>query len=381
MPRDPQRPLSRYGFALLITILAIIVRVPLSPLLGNDVPFILFFPTVTLCAWYGGFGPGLLATVLSALAALFLYIEPSYSLALNGPREILRLALFLSGSTFISWICGSLRAANQEARVLIELREQAIASEQSAAELFATTLKSIGEAVITTDERGAVTFLNAVAQNLTGWQESEAQGKPLAEVFKIINEQSRAEVESPVSKVLREGNIVGLANHTLLISRDGREIPIDDSGAPIREGKGRIVGVVLVFRDITEQRHAETEKARLAAEVEFHRTHLQAMVAGVPGVVWEAWGEPKAADQQIDFVSDYVETMLGYSIEEWLSQLNFWRTIVHQDDKERAGQEAAAIFAGGKGGVSRFRWLTKDGRTISVESQSVVICDQEGQPI
>ncbi len=120
--------------------------------------------------------------------------------------------------------------------------------------LFRTTLYSIGDAVITTDEKGCVRNINQIAEKLTGWKESEAQGLHLEKVFNIVNEFSMKEVENPVQRVLREGVVVGLANHTLLISRDGRNIPISDSGAPIRDEAGKIVGVVLVFRDQTEER-------------------------------------------------------------------------------------------------------------------------------
>jgi len=126
-------------------------------------------------------------------------------------------------------------------------------------ELYATTLASIGDAVITTDEKGAITFLNPVALALTGWSSDEAVGKNLSQIFRIISESTREPVENPVDKVLRLGTIVGLANHTLLIRKDGSEIPIDDSGAPIRHGDGSIRGVVLVFRDFSE--HKKTEAA------------------------------------------------------------------------------------------------------------------------
>jgi PAS domain S-box-containing protein len=119
-----------------------------------------------------------------------------------------------------------------------------------------TTLRSIGDAVIATDATGAVTLMNPVAERLTGWSEAEARGKPLATIFRIINEHSRKPVESPVDKVLALGVVVGLANHTVLIARDGREIPIDDSGAPISAGDG-VQGVVLVFRDVTEKKRSE----------------------------------------------------------------------------------------------------------------------------
>ncbi|MBI5667666.1 MAG: PAS domain-containing protein [Chloroflexi bacterium] len=125
------------------------------------------------------------------------------------------------------------------------------------------TLTSIGDAVITTDERGHVALMNAVAEQLTGWTQAEAAGRPLVEVFHILNEYTRQPVESPVDKVMREGTVVGLANHTILIAKDGREVPIDDSGAPIRDSRGQIAGVVLVFRDITERRAVEQETERL----------------------------------------------------------------------------------------------------------------------
>src|ERR1051325_23801 len=119
------------------------------------------------------------------------------------------------------------------------------------------TLSSIGDAVITTDAEGGVTFLNPVAQSLTGWTQEDASGIPLDTVFKIINENTRHAVENPATRALREGLIVGLANHTLLIAKDGTERAIDDSAAPIRNELGEIAGVVLVFRDVTQRRQAE----------------------------------------------------------------------------------------------------------------------------
>ena len=137
---------------------------------------------------------------------------------------------------------------------------------------------------------------------------------------------------------------------------------------------------LLVAAVTTERQKAETEKWKLGSELAHHRRRVEDIVEHVPGVVWEAWGKPDAANQRIDFVSNHVETMLGYSKEEWLSTPNFWLSIVHPDDKERAGAEAAAIFASGKGGTSRFRWLHKEGRVIWVESQSIVVCD-DGRPV
>ena len=124
-------------------------------------------------------------------------------------------------------------------------------------EWLRVTLSSIGDAVITTDTKRSITYLNPVAVSLTGWTQEEAAGKPLELVFKIINEETRQTVENPATRALREGLVVGLANHTLLISKDGSERAIDDSAAPIRNAKGEVAGVVLVFRDVTDRREAE----------------------------------------------------------------------------------------------------------------------------
>ncbi|HEY7189051.1 MAG TPA: CHASE3 domain-containing protein, partial [Vicinamibacterales bacterium] len=144
------------------------------------------------------------------------------------------------------------------------------------AENLKVTLASIGDAVMTTDAEARVTRVNVAAQSLTGWSETEAIGKPFSEVFVIVSEESREASLDPVTCVLREGHIVGLANHTLLVTKDGREIPIDDSAAPIRTQSGELAGAVVVFRDITERRGVEREREALlerarAAQAEIER--------------------------------------------------------------------------------------------------------------
>ena len=124
------------------------------------------------------------------------------------------------------------------------------------------TFYSIGDGVISTDAAGRVTRINPVAEQLTGWSEAEALGKLSEQVFRIVNEETRIEVESPVARVMRDGMVVNLANHTLLLARDGTECPIADSGAPIRDEKGQVTGAVLVFRDQTDDCRAEERCAR-----------------------------------------------------------------------------------------------------------------------
>src|SRR5499433_2610627 len=154
------------------------------------------------------------------------------------------------------------------------MRQRAADVVHAERERLRTTLTSIGDAVVVTVAHGQVTLMNPVAQRLTGWGD-DAVDHPLEEVFRIVNESTRAAVESPVARVIREGTVVGLANHTVLIARDGSELPIDDSGAPIRDGRGRIVGVVLVFRDVTERRRSE----RTMQEADRRKDEFLAMLA------------------------------------------------------------------------------------------------------
>ncbi len=134
--------------------------------------------------------------------------------------------------------------------------------------LFSVTLASIGDGVIVTDPRGHVSFLNPEAEKLTGWNKTEALGQPLSDIFRIFNERTRQPAENPVHKVLETGRTVALANHTVLVTRTGGETPIDDSAAPIRNPDGSVSGVVLIFRDVAEQRRAMRAQAHLAAIVE-----------------------------------------------------------------------------------------------------------------
>ncbi len=149
----------------------------------------------------------------------------------------------------------------QFATVFSDITDRKLKEEQlrTSEEYLSVTLNSIGDAVITTDTLGRVVQMNPIAEALTGWKLSDAKGQDIESVFNIVNEKTREKIENPVSKVIREGGIVGLANHTVLIEKNGTEYFIDDSGAPIHDKNGELIGVVLIFRDITEQKQAERE--------------------------------------------------------------------------------------------------------------------------
>ena len=150
-----------------------------------------------------------------------------------------------------------LHLANQQLLKEIAERKQAEEALRASEERWAITLQSIGDAVISTDTAGKIVFMNDVAQKLTGWPLAEAEEKDLDTVFHIVQETTRTRQENPVAKVIRQGQVVGLADSTILIRRDGAELLIEDSGAPIRNREGRIQGVVLVFHDVSERRKME----------------------------------------------------------------------------------------------------------------------------
>ena len=133
---------------------------------------------------------------------------------------------------------------------------------------YQVTLSAIGDAVLTTDHDGRLTYLNPVAESLTGWTMDEARGRPLEEVLHLVNEETRHLVEQPVRMVLEKGFVRGLANHTILVARDGTETPIDDSAAPVRDHAGNLIGVVMVFRDISDRKEAERVVAAARAFAE-----------------------------------------------------------------------------------------------------------------
>ena len=357
-----------YGRALVFVAAATALKSLLYVVIGLDrtrIPFALFYLTALLSTLYGSFAAGLFAVLLSALVTAYFFMPPLYSFDI-GVDGWLQVSVFVAVSLLLCYFTERSKRAETRAH--------------ERGKWLSTTLRSIGDAVIATDTRGCISFINPVAQKLTGWSDREAKGRALGEVFRIVNEATGEKIEDPVAVVLARGVVVGLANHTVLIARDGRRLPIEDSAAPIVNDAGATVGVVLVFHDVTGTRAADQERTTLAAQVEGERERLRNLVANVPGIVWEAWGEPDATSQRIDFVSDYVETMLGYSVEEWLSTPNFWLTIVHGEDREQAAREAHAIFESGRGGTSQFRWVTRQGQVVYVEAQSTVILDEAGRP-
>ncbi|WP_439628310.1 PAS domain S-box protein [Gemmata sp.] len=285
-----------YAAAAVAVVAATLVRLALDPALGDNYPFATYFGAVAVMAWYGQTRPAAVALAASGFVALYLFVPPHHTLALTGPGVLVGMVLFLAVGGVIVAMGHAVRVArSRTARLLAEAvvrrdeLQRAAEDRGEQAERLRTTLASIGDAVISTDRGGNVTYLNAVAESLTGWTNDDAAGVPLVQVFHIVNESTRRPVENPAARALKEGVIVGLANHTVLIARDGTERPIDDSAAPIRCKAGEIVGCVLVFRDISERKREEVAQAE--------RTRLVGLRADVSTALTSARPTPDALHQ------------------------------------------------------------------------------------
>lgn len=251
-------------------------------------------------------------------------------------------------------------------RVMFEKEKEVSAAHEE----FRTTLYSIGDGVITTDTDANVKQMNYVAEELTGWKEYEAKGKPIQEIFKIINEDSRKTVENPVERVLREGIVVGLANHTLLVSKNGTETPIADSGAPIKQTDGSIEGVVLVFRDQSEERDAKksleekefwlSESQRIG-NIGSYDLNIQTGVWSSSGVLDEIFGIEEESEKTI------------FS----------WNALIHPDHKEEMLDYFINYVVKGKNRFNKEYKIirVKDGATRWVWGHGELNYDNSGNPI
>ena len=245
--------------------------------------------------------------------------------------------------------------------------ERALSEEK---ELLKITLRSIGDGVIATDRNAKITMLNEVAENLTGWKEADAIGHKIEEVFTIINEITRVPCENPVGMALKKNGVVGLANHTVLISKDGGEVAIADSGAPIRNSDQDIIGVVLVFRDQTEEKAFQNELLR--SEKKYRLLSENTLDA-----IWTM-----NLNYQFTYTNKAVISFFGYTQDEWVGSLlsdhcklenlelakNCLQRLLSKKD-----EDAGILF--------EIEMLQKNGARINVEIRSRVVFDKENNPI
>jgi PAS domain S-box-containing protein len=240
--------LTRYASAVVLTTLTTILtyilwaehRSTISPLVLIGVLFV---------SWYGGMRPGLLAAALSAVACNLVFAQPAGALSL-GADDLLRLATFMIGAIFV----GALTMAGHQAE------EAKLEAEKQ----LNITAKSIGEAVITTDAQGRIRSMNSIAQALTGWNQNEASGREIEEIFRMVDPETRRQVETVATRVLRDNVVLALGGPVYMISRDGSEVTVDQIATPVRDSRGQINEIVLVLRSVPDPRRKET--TRLPAE-------------------------------------------------------------------------------------------------------------------
>ena len=340
----------------------------LEPILGFQLPYVTLFPAVMVSAWLGGLGPGLLSTLLSSVGAAYLWLVPARALGVASPGGLVGLLIFWG----VCFVISSMHEASR----------RAINSVAAAEERLQATLVGIGDGVIATDDRGRVTRVNPVAEALTGWTEAEALGRPLGEVFAIQDEHTRQPAENPVPRVLRDGRIVGLANHTLLVTRDGRETPIDDSAAPIRDADGGIAGAVLIFRDVGDRRRSERERAELLQNERVARLDAAAAAdqlelaldAGRMGT-WE-W----IIGSGLVKWSHGLESIHGLAPGTFPGTFEAVQREVHPADRERVAESIRQAVAGGLPYHVEYRIVRTDGAVRWVEGVGQVFRDANGRP-
>ncbi len=340
-------PAAQYAFALAVLVVSTWIRILLNPVLGERLPYMFYFVAVAVVSVTCDLHPALVELVGSALLTNLLFLTPQHQFPFSR-------ALFFGGLYLItgSVVVYAGQAHHRSAKALQEQKDW-----------FQTTLTSIGDAVIAADADGLITLMNPVAETLTGWSLSEARGMPLAEVFRIFDEETRQTVENPMEKVRRLNRVVGLANHTVLINKRGGELAIDDSGAPTFAANGALTGIVLVFRDVTAQRKAQRAAAELAAIVEYSGDAIA--TKNLDGII-QTW-------------NDAAERLFGYKREEIVGKPV---TILIPPDRLN---EETEILERIRKGLPSERLETvrvhKDGKPVHVSVCVSPIKDADGQII
>jgi PAS domain S-box-containing protein len=344
-----------YVFAVVVSGLTLAARLNLVAWLGDRPVLVLFVLPIILSAYAGGLGPGLVATAVSTAGIYWFLLPPEHLLWFEGSVDLWQWIILMVVGILVSLLINALHRARNQAETM--------------GQMHAVTLASIGDAVITTDARGRVTFLNGEAEQLTGWPHAEALGQPLPTVFRIINEATRATAENPVEKVFRTGAVADLANHTVLIARNGREYIIDDSGAPIRQADGRIIGVVLVFRDNTQKKRAED--ALRQSQALYH-----SLVDQMPAGVFR-----KDASGRYVFVNSFFCRLRHATPEMFLGKLPVELPATEDPFKVQAANHHAQIMATGQPLEVLDEYHRTDGETLYFHVVKSPVFDAEGKVV
>lgn len=353
----------------------ILIRVILPNWLGDLLSALIYIFAIVGSSALGGWKTGLFTAGLSIATTIYFFIPPYRQLWISSPVDAVKMGSFLVLGAVLTFLCELLRLA--KSRILerqrkleqeIDERHRAELAERVKAEELRVTLASIAEAVITTDAAGRITYLNRLAETLTGWSLGTAYGQPLENVFRIIDEQSRAVIPNPATRVLKNGNSVGFANHTLLISRDGKEVSIDDSAAPIRDDGGRTIGAVLVFRDVTERKKRELE-ARSHKE----RLELAQNIGRIGTFEWDI------QTNEVQW-SAMLEQLYGLASGSFGGRFDHWKETVHPEDLQRVELEIQNAVTQGVEFRTEFRIIRPDQSIRWIAAQGHVSYDEQARP-
>ncbi|WP_146210188.1 ATP-binding protein [Vitiosangium sp. GDMCC 1.1324] len=297
-------PWARYGLALLATGLAFAFQWFLWRWLAPS-PSFLFLSAVVLSAWWGGYGPGALATALSLVLTRFFFLE-AFPAASSVAHHTVTSALFTGVATLMTLVAARVRTTLHEAQI-------ARASAQANGHVLDITLRSIGDAVLTTDSHGLVRFINPVASYFTGWRESDAIGQPLERVLRLVDPSTRQPLV-PAIPERHEQRPVQLGLQALLLSKNGAELPIEHTAAPVSGSEGRRIGSVIVFRDISARFREDHERSQLLArehdahaEAEAQRERLETLFMQAPVAICLTRG----ADHVVELVNPLGQTLVG----------------------------------------------------------------------
>ncbi len=230
-------------------------------------------------------------------------------------------------------------------------------------------LSSIGDGVIATDMAGNVTFINQITNELTGWPAEEAVGKPITQIYKVEHVEV-VPVQSSPQELTHSSN-----NTKRLITREGSTIPIEDNLTYIKDTQGAPVGTVMVFRDISRRRMMEQKRAEMDAMLEAERKRLSNIIETVPGIFWENQYDAQAEKMRPVFVSAFIESMLGYTVDEVFADPDFWYKLIAPEDLQKALDDSAKVRQSGTTGVVSFRAIHKDGHYVDVDAHMMSIMD------
>jgi PAS domain S-box-containing protein len=257
-------PLLRYGCAVVSVVLMTALRMAVP--FGQGQRYVAFYFAVIFTAWYGGLGPSILAIILSCISVSVFLLGPLHSFGFFRPIDVLGMWLFVAVSAAIVAFSQAGRAVQRRLERELRERRRAEQAERAERERHQTTLASVGDGVIVTDAEGQVVSLNRVAEDLTGWTDAQAVGRPLKQVFRTRDEVTHETAEMPLVQVVR-GGIERQMDQTELAAPGGLPRPIEHCTAPIRDEHGTVIGVVIIFRDITARRRLENELTQRAEEL------------------------------------------------------------------------------------------------------------------